>query len=314
MNKYILISLLLTFSIACSKDEVITVNQESYALPGDQLFPEGIAYNANTGIFYTGSTLNGDVIQVDVQTGKSSLFAPGVKQNRNDCRGMKVDAKKRLWICGGEENKIHVLGYNGMPIKSWDLKALYNSGFINDCVADKNYMYFTDSRVQKIYRANVAGVLPLNIEEWLSFTDQQIPYAAGFNANGAALTPDGKYLIIVISNSGRLYRIDRNSKAITEIILNVRVTSGDGLWLEGNTLYVSRNATSQIFPVQLNANFTEGIVGSGFGSNLSFNTTIAKAGQYFLVVNGQLNRRPSPANPNPPAPVLPFTVSRVAIP
>ncbi|MEJ7739971.1 MAG: SMP-30/gluconolactonase/LRE family protein [Chitinophagaceae bacterium] len=312
--KHIFFCLLLACLLACQKDRDISVSQESYALPGDQLFPEGIAYNSNTGIFYTGSTINGDVIQVDVQTGKSSLFASGAKQNRNDCRGMKLDVKKRLWICGGEENKVHVLGPDGNSIKSWDLKALHNSGFINDCVADKNDIYFTDSRVQKIYRANVAAVQPGDITEWLNFTDQQIPYATGFNANGAVLTPDGKYLIIVISNAGRLYRIDRNSKSIVEIKLNTPVTSGDGLWLEQNILYVSRNATGQIFPVRLNADVTEGLVGAGFGTNLNFNTTIAKAGDYFLVVNGQLNRRPSPANPSPPAPSLPFKVSRVAIP
>jgi len=53
-------------------------------------------------------------------------------------------------------------------------------------------------------------------------------------------------------------------------------------------------------------------VGNGFGSNLMFNTTMDRAGDYFLVVNGQLNRRGSATTPANP--VLPFTVSRVAIP
>lgn len=244
----------------------------------------------------------------------SSFFASGAKQGRTDCRGMKLDSKHRLWVCGGEENKIHVLSSDGKLIKTWDTKALFNSGFINDCVTDNRYIYFTDSRIQKIYRANVANLQPGNVEEWLTFSDQQIPYAAGFNANGAALTPEGKYIIIVISNSGKLYRIDRTNKNIIEIQLNTPVTSGDGLWLDDHTLYVSRNATGKIFSIELNKDYTQGIVGDGFGENLLFNTTIAKAGKYLLVVNGQLNRRPSPTNPNPPAPMLPFTVSRINIP
>jgi hypothetical protein len=125
-------------------------------------------------------------------------------------------------------------------------------------------------------------------------------------------TPDNKYLIIVISSSGKLFRIDKATKAITEIVLNTPVTSGDGLYLEGSILYVSRNATNLIFPVTLNADYSQGTVGTGFGTNLLFNTTIAKAGNYFLVVNGQLNRRGNATTP--PSPVLPFTVSRVAIP
>ena len=123
------------------------------------------------------------------------------------------------------------------------------------------------------------------------------------------MTKDGKYLIVVVSISGKLYRIDKATKAISEISLNATVQSGDGILLEGNTLYISRNATGQIFPVVLNADYTQGTVGAGFGSNLLFNTTMAKVGDYFLVVNGQLNRR-SGTTP----PVLPFSVSRVAIP
>lgn len=306
--------LTLSFIVACTKQGPVHINQEVYAIPGDQFFPEGIAYNSQRGVFFTGSTTTGDVVQVNVQTGATSLFASGAKQGRSDCRGMKVDSKDRLWICGGEENKIHVLDSKGMLVQSWDLKALYNSGFVNDCAVDEEYIYFTDSRVQKIYRVKTFGVQPGNVEEWLNFTNQQIPYGAGFNANGIVLTPDGKYVIIVISNAGKLYRIDRSSKAIVEIALNTPVTAGDGLWLSGETLFVSRNATNKIFPVKMADNYTKGTVGEGFGDNLLFNTTIAKAGQYLLVVNSQLNKRPSATNPTPPAVELPFTVSRVALP
>lgn len=113
----------------------------------------------------------------------------------------------------------------------------------------------------------------------------------------------------MISSSGKLYRIDKGTKAVQEITLNTAVTSGDGLYLDNTTLYVSRNATNLIFPVTLNTDYSQGTVGAGFGDNLLFNTTIAKAGKYFLVVNGQLNRRNSD-----PGPQLPFSVSRVSIP
>lgn len=306
--------LALWFLLGCTKQDPVRINQEVYAIPGDQFFPEGIAFNSKSGVFFTGSTTTGDVVQVNVQSGATNLFASGAKQGRGDCRGMKVDTKERLWICGGEENKVHVLDSKGMAIQSWDLKALYNSGFVNDCAADQEYIYFTDSRVQKIYRAKTSGIQPGNVEEWLNFTNQEIPYTAGFNANGIALTPDGRYVIIVVSNSGRLYRIDRSSKSVVEIALNTPVTAGDGLWLTDETLFVSRNSTNKIFPVKMSDNYTKGTVGDGFGDNLLFNTTIAKAGKFFLVVNSQLNKRPSASNPAPPAVQLPFTVSRVAIP
>ncbi len=310
LKKLFCISALACMVIACEKDDVvINIAKETYALPGDTLYPEGIAYNPKTGLFYTGSVSNGDILQVDVESGEVKTFAPGAVQNRKAVTGLKIDGYGRLWACGGSDNKIHVFDLNGSLIKTWDTKALFGSGFINDCIIDNTHIYFTDSQVKKVYRTALTGSTPGNLEEWLTFTDAQILYAAtGTNANGIVNTGDNKYLIVVISSSGKLYRIEKATKTISEITLNSTVAAGDGLYLDGNKLYVSRNATNQIFPVTLNADFSQGTVGTGFGTNLRFNTTLDKAGDYFLVVNGQLNKRTTRD------PVLPFSVSRVAIP
>ena len=313
MKRSIVLTILIFVGcIACKKDKgsEIQISQQSYTIPGNTFFPEGIAYDAGKGVFYTGSVSNGDIVQVNVQTGASTQFAAGAPQGRAAATGMKLDSRGRLWICGGADNKIHVLNTDGSLLKSWNLSSFSATGFINDCVLDNNYVYFTDSQNKQIYRTSVAAAQPGDMERWLTFTDQQIPYTAtGTNANGIVMTPSGNYLIVVISSSGKLYRIDISSKAIVEITLNTTVMAGDGLLLDKNILYVSRNAANQIFPVTLNSEFSQGTVGTGFGDNLLFNTTLAKAGSYFLVVNGQLNRR-SGTTP----PVLPFTVSRVSIP
>ena len=221
----------------------------------------------------------------------------------------ETGCKRQALVCGGAQSIIQVLDAGGNLLKSWDTKALFNAGFINDCIISDGYIYFTDSNVKRIYRASVSNDQPGNLEEWLSFTDQQIPYGPGTNANGIEATPDGQFLIVVVSPSGKLYRINIATKGIVEIQLNTPVTSGDGLLLVNNTLYVSRNATNLIFPVTLTSNYTQGTVGTGFGENLLFNTTMAKAGMYILVVNSQLNKRGMV-----PSPVLPFTISRVTIP
>lgn len=311
MKKLLFTLLILSLAFSCSQDDdsdTVPIAQETYTLPGNTFFPEGIAYHEKSGTFFTGSVTNGDIVRVNVQDGQVATFATGSQQNRAAATGLKLDQLDRLWVCGGASNIVQVLDVNGTLQKSWDTKTLFNSGFINDCIYDDTHIYFTDSQVQKIYRTSVTQATPGDLEEWLTFTNTEIPYATGINANGIVNTPDNKYLIIVVSNSGKLYRIDKATKAISEIVLDTPVTAGDGLYLRDKTLYVSRNATNQIFPVTLNADYTQGSVGSGFGTNLLFNTTIDKAGDYFLVVNGQLNRR------NTADPVLPFTVSRVAIP
>lgn len=298
---------------ACLTDHLlppIEAKLERYVLPGNNFFPEGIAYDPTKGVFYTGSIGTGNIVKVDVQTGDTVLFASGAAQGRTVCNGLKLDAQGRLWVSGGANNKIQVLNPNGSLLKNWDLTPFFATGFINDCILDNQYVYFTDSQNRVVYRTSVATTQPGDIEQWLIFTDQQIPYTLpGTNANGIVITPDSKYLIIVVSTSGKLYRIDTNTKAIAEIQLNTPVTAGDGLLLDQNVLYVSRNALNKIFPVTLSADYLQGTVGNGFGENLLFNTTMAKVRSNLLVVNGQLNRRTGSTPP-----VLPFTVSRVPIP
>lgn len=314
MNRSLFVLLLFWGACAaCLSDHLlppIEAQLASYPISGNTFFPEGIAYDPTKGVFYTGSIGNGDIVKVDVQTGATTLFAPGVAQGRNTCNGMKLDIKGRLWVCGGTNNNIQVLNSDGSLLKNWDLSSFFTTGFINDCILDNQYVYFTDSQNKVLYRTDVTANQPGNIEPWLTFTDQQIPYSsAGPNANGIVITPDSKYLIIVVSTSGKLYRIDTNTKVIAEIQLTTPVTAGDGLLLDQNILYVSRNALNKIFPVTLSADYLQGTVGAGFGDNLLFNTTLAKVRSNFLVVNGQLNRRTGS-----PLPVLPFTVSRVPIP
>lgn len=312
MKLKLICSLLVTASLfsACKKEEPVKVQQEVYPIPGDRFFPEGIAFNPKTSIFYTGSTTSGDIEQVNVETGETSLFSSGAKFGRTFCTGMKIDAMGRLWVCGGSTAIVQAIGKDGITIKSWNLKTMYGAGFINDAIISGKYMYFTDSQQKNIYRVDVSTETPGDIEIWLTFTNDQIAYAStGTNANGIEATADGKYLIIVISTSGKLFRIALANKEIREIVLNVPVPSGDGLLLDGSVLYVSRNATNFIFPVHLTPDLAQGTVGTGFGTNLKFNTTLAKAGKYLLVVNGQLNKNNANSTP-----VLPFSISRVAIP
>jgi sugar lactone lactonase YvrE len=286
----------------------ISIAKERYELPVDTLFPEGIAYNGRTGHFFVGSVASGDIYKVNVQNAAVTLFGSGASQQRTAANGLRLDQSERLWVCGGASATVSVLDMNGQLLRRWDMASMFGGQFINDVSTDGTYMYFTDSRVQKVYRAAISTSLN-DMQEWLSFSDAAIPYAAGgTNANGIVTTPDNRYLLMVVSSSGKLYRIEIATKQIREVRLSEPINSGDGLLLEGQKLYVCRNATNRIFPVAMNADFTQGTVGTPFGDGLSFNTTMARAGGFLLVVNGQLNQRATRT------PVLPFSVSRVPLP
>src|SRR3954454_9601552 len=109
IRKLFVSGLVIASAVGCQKADPINVKQAAYVIPGDRFFPGGIGYNPSTGIFYTGSTINGDIAAVSVQTGASEIIASGAKQGRTFCTGIKLDYKDRLWVCGGPTGKVFAL-------------------------------------------------------------------------------------------------------------------------------------------------------------------------------------------------------------
>ena len=149
------------------------------------------------------------------------------------------------------------------------------------------------------------------LESWLDFTGTALTYQTGFNLNGIAASADGKYLIVVQSNTGKLFRIEVATKAVTEINLGgATVTNGDGILLNGQTLYVSRNQQGLIVKLQLSDDLASGsVVSSTTDPLLAYPTTLAWADGRLLVVNSQFNKR-GPGQ----QPVLPFTITSMPAP
>src|SRR6185295_18272202 len=189
------------------------------------------------------------------------------------------------------------------------LIAKFNNGvqptFINDvAIAPSGAAYFTDSLSPFLYRvARDDG--KFKFTRWLDFTGTPLVFQPGFNVNGIAATSNGKYLIVVQSNTGKLFRITISSKKVVEIDLGgASVTNGDGIWLRGHTLYVSRNSNELIVKIRLADDFASGrVVSSTTDASFGFPTTIAQAGDRLLVVNSQFDKRGPGLMPE-----LPFTV------
>jgi len=185
--------------------------------------------------------------------------------------------------------------------------------FVNDVtVAPDGSAYFTDSMRPTLFRVPSTPDGDVGeVEAWLDLEGTPIEYEEGFNLNGIAATGDGRYLVTVQSNTGNLYRIDTESREVTQVDLGGEtLMGGDGILLDDQTLYVVRGQDGLIVPVELAEDFASGEVGEVI-SNPSFArpTTIAGYGDRLLVVNSQFDRRESGENPE-----LPFTVSSIQIP
>jgi DNA-binding beta-propeller fold protein YncE len=127
----------------------------------------------------------------------------------------------------------------------------------------------------------------------------------GFNANGIEATPNGAWLIVVNSTVGALYRVDPQTGEATQIDLGgASVAAGDGLLLQGSTVYVVRNQLNTIVVIDLSSDLLQGTVTRQITSPLfDVPTTIAMFGSSLYAINARFN--------TPPTPTTTYSVVRV---
>ena len=101
------------------------------------------------------------------------------------------------------------------------------------------------------------------------------------------------------------------TREVTPIDLGgATVPNGDGILLQGSTLYVLQNAQGLLTEIRLNvATATGTVVGSSSDPSFAYPTSLDFARGRLLVVNSQFNRRGPGLTPT-----LPFTVSVIKHP
>jgi sugar lactone lactonase YvrE len=249
--------------------------------------PEGIAIRANT--FYVGSIPTGSIYRGNLRTGTGSVF---IQRTGRAAIGVEADNRGRLFVAGGPTGKAFV--YNartGADVASYDLAP----GFINDVVVTRTGAYFTNSNRAELYRIPIGngGRLGTAVQTLVL----QPPYVqgAGFNVNGIDATPNGRWLVIVQSSTGKLFRVNPSTGATVEIALGGEsVPNGDGILLDGKTLYVVQNQLNRIAVIRVNATLTSGrVVTRIMDGRFAVPTTIDDLGRRLYAVNARFGSPPA---------------------
>lgn len=281
---------------------------EAYAIPAEDVFPEGVAYQGTTRSFYVSSTTDGTIYRASLDDEEMTEFLPG-DTVRTTAVGLAVDQYRRLFVAGGGTGKILV--YDTLE---GDLLAAYDNQqeetFVNDvAVGRTGDAYVTDSFYPVIYRISGTPGEGVFFEPWLNLEGTAIEYGDGFNLNGIVVSGDGSYLVVVQSNTGMLYRITVATQEITPVdVGDADLTAGDGLVLDGSTLYVVRNQFEEIVALRMTNTFTQASVTETVTDpSFAYPTTAAVAAGRLLVVNSQFDQRGG-------EPSVPFTVSSVDLP
>jgi len=270
---------------------------EKIALP-DGFRPEGIAIGEGA-TFYVGSIgtapagpLGGAIYRGDLRTGDGAVFVPPAAGR--SAIGVEF-SDGRLFVAGGATGKGFVYdAETGALLLERQLAAdpiTPDSTFVNDVVVARGGAYFTDSRRPFLYRLSLDGTL------------QRIPLSGDIvyvpppvnNANGIDTTPNKKRLIIVQSNVGKLFTVDRQTGLTREIKLNAPVVNGDGIHLDGRLLYVVQNRDNKVAVVRLAHGLGSGTVTMHLTDpDFDVPTTIDEFGKRLYAVNARFTTPSTP--------------------
>jgi Cu-Zn family superoxide dismutase len=280
---------------------------DRYVLPGDEVYPEGVATLEGPDYFYVSSTTDGTIFRGQLREPEAEVFLPGGADGRTTATGLAVDSERgRLLVSGGASGM--VFSYDLATRELIASGMAEGAGFINDvALGPDGSAYFTDSMTPVIYRLPADASGEVTPEVWLEFEGTVLEYQEGFNLNGIATTPSGAYLIAVQSNTGKLFRISIDGGEVVEIDLGgATVMAGDGLEVQGHLVTVVRNALGLLTTVRMSDDYSSGEVWTEFTDpSFMFPTTAAYLDGRLLVVNSQFSARES-GNPS-----LPFTVSSI---
>ena len=262
----------------------------------DGFRPEGVVVGRGHHI-YAGSLANGAIYRSDLRTGQGEIIVPG--QEGRIAVGLSFDKRSNfLFVAGGGTGAGYVYdAQTGATVEVYQLTA--PGSFINDVVVTRSAAYFTDSFRPFLYRIALGprGQLPNpSIVEEIPLSGDFVFIPGSFNTNGIDAAPNGKSLLIVNSGTGELYNVDPQSGDALLIDLGGdSVPRGDGILLDGKTLYVVQNRLNQIAVVQLNAELTAGEIIAHI-TNPAFDvpTTIAEFGNSLYAVNARFGTPPTP--------------------
>lgn len=271
---------------------------QTFALPGDAVFPESVGVDPSSGDAYVGSLADGSLYRL-APAGDVELWSPAGEDGRTSVAGVKVDSRGRLWAAEAYAGTLSIY-----DIASRALIARLDVGARPSCVNDFAFgpageAYVTDSFVSVLFRVDRDS---LELEPWVDLSERGVPWADGLNLNGIVLCADGRHLVACQTNLGRFWRISLDGQ-VTEVELDGGpLEHCDGMALDNSTLYVAVNARNLIAVVDLAADGASASVRS-LDSNdaFAFPTSVGVQGDRLLVVNGQLDAMGK-------APRLPFTV------
>ena len=298
MTKTLATLLLGTSLLACTDDAA--PQPDALALPGSAYYPESITADTH-GTLYVGSLTTGQVVAFD--DGKPDPRTVVATADVTGETGVLIHGDE-LWVCSVDTTfqrptEIRSFGLDGTSHATYPLAA---NQFCNDLVFDGDTLYATDS-----FSGNVLRLANGQLESFVQDA-RFVPATQGaFGLDGIVADGHGALYVNKL-DTGNLFRIDTQTKAITEIAVTPALAGPDGMRLvDDHTLLVIEGQASRLSRVTISGATA---TSTALASDLDQPTGVAVTRGSAWVSEGQLGRLfAQPAQ----APNLPFAVRRVAL-
>jgi hypothetical protein len=256
--------------------------------------PEGVAFDNQSKAFFVSITADGAIYRGTLGSATVAPFIPGGAGR--SAVGLKVKDGK-LYVAGGATGTITVYDLaTGQAVAGFTTGA---GGFLNDLVVTGRGDVFVTDSFRPILWHVTAEQVQAGSGTPQALDVSAIPFEANeFNLNGI-VSEGSSRLVVVDSNSGKLFRIDlgpdqSSIRAIDEL-QGATVPGGDGLLLDRGRLVVVQGNPAQLSFLKLRGGALSATLERTQPSDkLHGPSTVARAMDLYLVVNADfaLSKRP----------------------
>jgi sugar lactone lactonase YvrE len=156
----------------------------AFTLAEDDLFPEGLAFDAANNRFYASSEYHSKIVAIDANHHLSDFVAPE-RYHLSPVGGLRVDPTDHsLWAATDSAEFVHV-DADGTLIERFSAPGPA-SHILNDLVVRPHDVYLTDTRAHLVYRFDRGA-----------HTFTPVPFLRPlFYPNGITLSPDDHLLLV----------------------------------------------------------------------------------------------------------------------
>jgi sugar lactone lactonase YvrE len=247
--------------------------------------PEGVVFDQQSKAFFVSITADGAIYRGTLGSDTVSPFIAGT--TGGSAVGIKVQGGK-LYVAGGSTGSITVY-----DLATQEVVAQFQTGtggFLNDLVVTGRGDVFVTDSFRPVLWHLTAEQVSAGSGTPQALDVSEIPFEAGqFNLNGI-VTRGSHRLVVVDTNSGKLYRIELGAdlssiRAIDEIH-GATVPGGDGLLLDRGRLVAVQGNPAQLSFLKLRAGALRATLERTQTSDkLRGPSTVDRADGLYLVVN-----------------------------